>query len=215
MVTLSSSTATISVVPAPTAPTPGNFNTPKINKLHDRNWLAWKTRIATVLKWKDTYDVAIGTVDRPLDPVAAAKWRVKDLIAQELITTTIRDEQVIHVSECETSAQMWQVLHVIHEPRGQQSILSTKKMLYSAEAREDADIPSHLNNMRLMQEHLTLTGHIIDDFEFKSIFVASLPRSWEGFTTSYLGYQGGTQGNKQAQTMTIQELMLLLIKEFK
>ena len=75
---------------------------PKIDKLHDGNWLVWKTHIATVLKWKEAYDMVTRIIPRPADPVVAANWWMKDLIAQELIMTTIKDEQVIHIAKCNT-----------------------------------------------------------------------------------------------------------------
>jgi hypothetical protein len=81
----------------------------------------------------------------PSDPSASAIWEEKDIIAQELITTAIRDEQVIHVSTCNTAAEMWDALRIIHEPQGQQSIISTKRALYSAQAKEGTDIAAHLN----------------------------------------------------------------------
>jgi hypothetical protein len=94
-------------------------SSPKIEKLKDDNWLAWKTRMAAVLKRKKAYEVALGITPQPSDPSASAIWEEKDVIAQELITTTICDEQVIHVSTCNTAAEMWDALRIIHEPQGQ------------------------------------------------------------------------------------------------
>ena len=123
-------------------------SSPKIKKLSNGNWLAWKTRMAAVLKRKKAYEVALGITPKPSEPSTVAIWEDKDAIAQELITTVIRDEQVIHVSTCTTAAEMWDALRIIHEPQGQQSIISTKRALYSAQAKEGTDIAAHLNEMR-------------------------------------------------------------------
>ena len=197
-------------------PTNNNSNsTPKINKLNEGNWLAWKTHIHTVLKWKDAFEIATGVTPQPQDPDDAAIWTQKDSLAQEIITLVIEDEQVLSVSECNTAAEMWESLHAIHEPRGQQSILSTKRVLYSAQAKEGSDIALHLGYMKILRERLAMSGHRINHTEFKSILVASLPHSWESFTSSFLGYQGSTQGNQQTQVMTMQQLVSLLIEEVK
>ena len=45
------------------------------------------------------------------------------------------------------STQMWEALHVIHEPQGQQSNLSMKKSLNSTEVKEDTNIPTHFNEI--------------------------------------------------------------------
>lgn len=110
---------------------------------------------------------------------------------------------------------MWEALCTIHELCGQQSIISTKCALYSAQAEEDTDIPTHLNEMKLLCDRLDLSGHQINDTEFKTILVTLLPHSWELFTTLYLGYQGGVLGNQHAQIMTIQQLVSLLMEEAK
>jgi hypothetical protein len=188
-------------------------SSPKIEKLKDDNWLAWKTHMAAVLKRKKAYEVVLGIMPQLSDPSASAIWEEKDAITQELITTAIRDEQVIHVSTCNTAAEMWDALRIIHKPQGQQSIISTKHALYSAQAKKGTDIAAHLNEIKQKCERLTLSGHLIKRDEFKAILVASLPRSWEAWTTSYLGYQGGTQGNQTAQTMTEQQLVSLLCEE--
>ena len=189
-------------------------SSPKIEKLRDGNWLAWKTRIATVLETKEALEVATGITPQPQDPAALAIWKTKDLVARTLITTAIKDEQIIHISDCSTSAEMWNALRVTHEPRGQQSILSLQRALYSTQAEEGADIPAHLNEMKALRDRLALSGYRTDDNDFKSILVASLPRSWESYTTSYLGYQGGTQGNQNAQVLTSAELASLLCEEY-
>ena len=170
---------------------------------NEGNWLVWKTRIRTVLKRKDAFEIATGVTPQPQDPDDTAVWTQKDSLTQEIITLAIEDKQVLSVSECNTAAEMWESLCAIHEPCGQQSILSTKCALYSAQAKEGSDIASHLGYMKILRERLAMSGHRIDHMEFKSILVASLPHSWESFTSSFLGYQGGTQGNQQTQVMAV------------
>jgi hypothetical protein len=102
-----------------------------------------------------------------------------------------------------------------HELCGQQSILSIWCTLYSMQVDEGADIPAHLNEIKSLRDRLSLSGHKTDDNGFKFILVASLPCSWEFFSSSYLGYQGSTLGNQNAQTMMSVELTSLLCEEDK
>jgi hypothetical protein len=188
-------------------------SSPKIKKLKDINWLVWRTCMAAVLKRKKAYEVALGITSQLSDPSTLAIWKEKDAIAQEVITTVIHNEQIIHILTCNTAAEMWNNLRIIHEPQGQQSIISTKCALYSTQAKEGTNITAHLNKIKQRCEHFTLAGHLIEQDEFKAILVASHPRSWEDWTTLYLSYQGGTQGNQTTQTMTEQQLVSLLSKE--
>jgi len=164
----------------------GATSFPEIGELGDNNWLAWKTRITTVLKRDHAYEIATGAMPQPQDPTAAATWTEKDLFAQALIVTSIKDEQILHVVGCTSSAEMWEALSAIHELRSQQSIFSAKRALYTAQAEEGSDIAAHLNRMMVLRERLTLSGHRIDEDEFKALLLTSLPRSWDSFTTPLL-----------------------------
>ena len=180
-----------------------------------KNWLAWKTHIHTIFRQKVAFEIATGVTPQPQDPDDAAVWTQKDLPTQEIITHVIENKQVLSVSECNTAAEMWESLHFIHEPHGQQSILSIKCALYSAQAKEGSNIALHLGYMKILHKCLAMSGHWIDHVEFKSILVTSLPHSWESFTSLFFGYQGSTQGNQQAEVMTMQQLVSLLIEEAK
>ena len=151
-------------------PTP----TPTIVQLKDNNWLAWKTRIATVLKRNKAYEIVVGSVPRPQAPVAAAVWEAKDAFAQELIVTTIKDEQVVYIVGCDSAAQMWEALRTIHEPRDQFSIVSMKRALYTTQAKEGSDVTAHTNKMKHFRARLALVGYQIDDDEFEGVLRASL-----------------------------------------
>ena len=67
----------------------------KIEKLRDGNWLAWKTCIATILEMKEALEVATGITPQPQDPATLAIWKTKDLVAHTLITTVIKDKQIV------------------------------------------------------------------------------------------------------------------------
>ena len=90
---------------------------------------------------------------------------------------SIQDEQVVYIQECQTSAQMWEALRIIHEPHGNQSIISTKHALYDTIASENADVIAHLNELHLIREHLTLAGELVSKNEFKVLVASSLPKS--------------------------------------
>ena len=117
-------------------PTMDTLSTPKIEQLCNNNWLTWETHMSIVLHRYGALEVMLGTSAKPNDPDNAAIWNSRDLVAQELITVNIKDEQVIHVNDHVTSAEMWANLWTVHEPHGQQSLISAKKLLYSTQAQE-------------------------------------------------------------------------------
>lgn len=187
---------------------------PKFEKLRGDNWFAWKTRISIVLRRYGVFGVATGSIKKPEDSEGAAIWNSQDLIAQELITTSIKDEQVIHISECETSAEMWSKLWAVHEGLRLSHKVSTQKKLYAAQASEGTDIAEHIKEMKRLRNRLSLAGYRIEESMFKEILVSSLPRSWDGFTASFSGYQWGGKANEYAIGYSVQELVSILCEEY-
>ena len=112
------------------------LSTPKIEKLRNDDWLMWKTRMSIVLCRYGALGVTLGTLAKPDDPDDATTWDSQDLVIQELITVNIKDKQVIHVNDCVTLAKMWANLRTVHKPHGQQSLISTKKLLYNTQAQD-------------------------------------------------------------------------------
>jgi len=53
-------------------------------------------------------------------------------------------------------------------------------------------MPEHIAELRRMQTRLMEKGYKVDDEEFKSVLVMSLPNSWENFTTSYQARSSST-----------------------
>ena len=98
---------------------------------------------------------------------------------------------MVYIQECQTSAQMWEALHIIYEPCGNQSIISTKCALYDTVTLEGMDVVAHLNELCLIWKCLMLAGELISENGFKVLIVSSLSKSWDSFMQGYLGYHGG------------------------
>lgn len=75
-------------------------------------------------------------------------------------------------------------------------------------------MPEHIAELRRMQTRLMEKGYKVDDEEFKSVLVMSLPNSWENFTTSYQGtnIKLDKDGNPG---ITSQELISIILDEYQ
>ena len=56
-----------------------------------------------------------------------------------------------------------------------------------------------------------MMGQAISDEQFKLILLMSLPESWDGFTTSFLG----TQGAAREKTISSQQLITIIVNEYE
>jgi len=67
---------------------------------------------------------------------------------------------------------------------------------------------THISTMRQLQEDLHLMGHRVEDTDFSTLLMASLPDSWDSFTSAYWGAQGANSAH-----ITSYELSAILIDE--
>ena len=194
----------------------GAVSTYKIDPLKDDNWVAWRSRMTTMLKFQHAYDHVEGTVPRPDDPVKGYKWDQRDYLAQILIKNNTSDEQMVHINQdsVKTAAQMWSNLRAVHEHRGQSALTATKCTFYGIRAKDDANIPDHIAEMRWLQTRLSEKGYMVDNEEFKSVLIMSLLKIWDNFIASYQGTN--VKPDKDGgHKVTSQELTSIIINEYQ
>ena len=135
------------------------------------------------------------------------KWDTAEHVAHILISNNLSAAQFVHVSAAATVKQVWDNLKAVHEHHGQQSITAIRCTLYQTRAQDGDDFVAHLMNLRTLQVQLHHMGSKVPDVDFTNILVSSLPKSWDPFTTSYLGSQTG------AKVLTSQQFIVIICDE--
>ena len=184
-----------------------SFKTP--DPLNDENWVAWKGQITPMLELNGVWTHCDGAeVAPPPEEIERRKeWDTAEGVARILISNNLSTAQFVHVSEAATVKQVWDNLKAVHEHCGQQSITAIRRTLYQTCAQDGDDIVAHLMNMRTLQVQLHHMGSKVPDVDFTNILVSSLPKSWDPFTTSYLGSQTG------AKVLTSQQFIVIIRDE--
>ena len=178
--------------------------------LDDKNWVAWKAQMTSMLHVNKVWGQCDGTIIPPEmnEPRAFDKWDTADEVAKLLISGNIKSAQCVHVAQAVTAKQMWDNLTSVHEMCGQQSITVLCHTLYHTKVVEGDDIIAHMNTMCSYQVTLHQMSSKVNDEDFKSILVSLLPITWDAFTASYLGSQTGNA------VMTLQELVAIICDEY-
>ena len=164
-----------------------------------------------ILQRKQVYDIMLGSVPRPPgsdSTPAVAEWRERDLMAREQILVGLTNDQVNHVANYCTAAQIWQALTTIHAPTHVHLCWYTISMLYHMRATEDTDITEHLNEMIRIRQILAQHEKPVTDPDFKNILLECLPHSWNPFVSAMLAQEMITK-------MTITELKTTLSEEYQ
>ena len=182
----------------------------KINdRLDDTNWCYWRSEISLVLKLckLDTYVKGeIACPDPVEDPVGADNWSFNDTYAKLLISTNITSSEMMYVGRCTTAHDMWATLEAIHQSDEMLSLYQDG--LFHTRAEDGDDISKHLNELLRYREGIHLMGNgddSIPDLLFKGIINASLPPSWDEFTSPYV------VGEKKDSVTSLQ--LIAMIKE--
>ena len=185
-----------------------SFKTP--DPFNDENWVAWKGQIWPMLELNrvDSHCEGPGIAPPVTDVDWCAEWDRAERVARIIISNNLLAPQFIHVLQAATIKQMWDNLWAVHEVCRQQSINALRRTLYDTKAQEGDDILAHAMKMHSLQANLHMMGLMVNDNDFVNILAASLPKSWDPFTASYMGSQNG------AQLLSSQTLIGLLQEEW-
>ena len=127
---------------------------------------------------------------------------------------SVGDDNLVHLSDSETAAQMWDNLRAVYEVKGHQMIIVLRCSLYHLATNSNNDIPKHLIKMKQMRLRLHQLGSVISKSEFHDVLILSLPRSWDGFISALLGSWKGANDSGQTQ-MSLQELFALIKDKYE
>lgn len=161
----------------------------KFAPLNESNWIGWKQRVWALIEERELDGYVDGSIPRPTEVDEQPAWDKKDKAAMRCIKMSIGDANMAHILGAKTSKAMWDNLTLVRERRGNQGIISARRRLYRTEAEEGVDIKDDIAKYRTVQEELLMMGSEVTDLEFTVVLIASLPVSWDTFTSSLLGSQ--------------------------
>ena len=120
--------------------------------LGDDNWVAWKLRMTNVFSLHKVIDHVISHVPK-LDisnVTVLAEWTDKDKKAKTLLFMSVGNDNLVHLSDSETAAQMWDNLRAVCKVKGHQMIIVLRRSLYHLATNSNNDIPKHLIKTKQM-----------------------------------------------------------------
>ena len=135
-----------------TTPNLGSLMSYKQEPLGNDNWVTWKLRMTNVFSLHKVIDHVISHVPK-LDisnVTVLAEWTDKDKKAKILLFMSVGNDNLVHLSDSETAAQMWDNLRAVYEVKGHQVIIVLRHSLYHLAANSDNDIPKHLIKTKQM-----------------------------------------------------------------
>ena len=109
------------------------------------------------------------------------KWMAKHLLAQR-----IPDSTALRVQKKATVAEMWKEISKEYTEKGVYLQMDLCTQFLESRLAKGVDVHQFLDRLRMKKEELAAVGVSIDDMDFRSMIIKSLPNSLANFASSQL-----------------------------
>jgi hypothetical protein len=169
-----------------------------VPKLAERgtNWAIFAWRFKLAVKAKSLWGHMDGTtaLPTPVDPAAVtaeetaaiAQWAKDEALAQNLIGSRISDSTTFLFTNTMTAAKMWAAIVAEFTSKGAYAQTELRTKFLESKCPRDGDVRAWLNSLCTKKEQLSAVGVTIDDQDFRSTIIASLPPSLATFASNQL-----------------------------
>lgn len=183
----------------------------RIEKLNSADgWNIWKFQIKVLLNDIDAFDIVNGTRMRPnVTPENGnveeiTKFMRLDAKAQKIIVTTIGQQPMLHIINCNTSHEMWLKLVSIYEQKSKTSIHLLQQKFYSFTKIEEDDMATHISKLQSIVQQLKDLGETISDSMVVTKILMTLPSEFSHFITAW---ESTTEEDQTLEKLTQRLLM--------
>ena len=94
---------------------------------------------------------------------------------------TISDSLFLEVRKKESAKKMWEAVKEQREKKSQMVTVDMQHKLQAEKCPESGDIRAHLHKLQAMREDLVSMGGSINDEDFTSIILGSIPQSYDTY----------------------------------
>ena len=114
------------------------------------------------------------------------KWDKNEAIALDLLTQRIPDSTVIRTSRLNTAAEMWTEIVREYTEKGAYAQTDLRTRFLEMKCPERGDVHEWLEQLRSRREELAQVGVNIEEKDYRSTIISSLPGHLSGFASNLL-----------------------------
>lgn len=183
------------------------IDTCSIPKFDGTNFQLWKFGITILLKAEKLMKIVDGTTKEPDDKTSAdwEAWDTKNTKSQVILLSTICQEQMQHLINCDDATKMWNRLISIHEQKTEISRELLWQKFYEYKMPDNGNIAKHISAIELLVRQLKDVKETISPSAICSKVINSLPSRFNAFRTAW----DSVDSNQQ----TFENLSARLLKE--
>jgi hypothetical protein len=158
-----------------------------VPKLHERgnNWAIFALRFKMAVKAKSLWGHMDGTSTCPVpanpanvtaaETTAIADWEKNEALAQNLLGSRVPDSTAFLLANQTTAADMWNVIVREYTSKGAYAQTEMRTKFLESRCSYGGDVRAWLDSLRTKKEQLAAVGVAIEDKDYRSTIISSLP----------------------------------------
>lgn len=180
-------------VPVTTDSLPSNV--PKLD-VKGTNWAIFAFRFQVAVEAKDLWKQFDGSTPQPVaattspltetETAANALWRKHESQAKNLLTQRIPDSTVLRIRNITTVHAMWTEIVREYTEKGAYAQTDLRTQFLELKLPKGGDVRQFLDGLRTKREELASVGVAIDEKDYRSTIIKSLPDSLANFASNQL-----------------------------
>lgn len=173
----------------------------RIDKLQTaEQWSQWKFQVKVVLNASDLFEVVSDKNLLPVlyrlsgetDEVAKTRfekamkvWKKDDSRAQKVIATTVGQQPLLHIMNCNTSHEMWSKLLSIYEQKSETSVHILQQRFYAFSKDPDDSMAGHISKLEDLAQKLKELNEPVSDSMLITKILMTLPPEYGHFHSAW------------------------------
>ena len=161
-----------------------------------------------------TADDGTVTTSPPSDAAIAAvdKWDKVELSAKSLLTQKIPDSTLMRVHNKRTVKERWDAIVTEYTEKGAYAQTDLRARFLESKCPDKGNVREFLDSLRVKREELASVGVDIDEKDYRSTIIASLPFALANFASSQLA---SARMYAPSKTIAPDSLISLISEEFE
>src|SRR5436190_2928050 len=179
-----------------------------------KNWIVYKERLQLSLLARGLEGHLDGMTTRPVAPVGTTaadgtitppkpeeieayqkslrEWTQNRAIAMQHIASTVPDTLYLRIRDKGTVKDAWDALKNEFERRSRMYTIDLRRRLQDERCDEQGDVRAHFETMRMLREDLASLGEAINDEDFATMLLGSLPKGYDTYLSALTATAGIT-----------------------
>jgi hypothetical protein len=146
-----------------------------------RNFRSWKHRLQMILDENDLLEHVTMGVPEPDEEEQKTKHKKNEKKAKRIVSDSVKDHLIPHISELQTTRQMYEALNRLYESKDISRNLTLRNQLRNMKMENSESVTSYLMRVSQIRDQLAAIGDVISDKELVTTTPNEFPTFWIPF----------------------------------